>query len=72
MINVQIDDKENDIKFPCLMIYKDCTAPFIVLFTSPTEGTVIDINTSHGLGYHSGHWDITDFKRFNGTVTLEE
>lgn len=66
----EVEQKEG-VFFPRLMINK---VKQIVLFTSPSEGTLVcdkDVMSNSNFGYHSKSWiGVSDFRPFIGSVTL--
>lgn len=59
-------ESKNKLDFPKLMI--DSGSSVIVLFHTKGRGQVL--SGSFTLGYYSKHWNIDDFKDFNGTINL--
>ena len=54
--------------YPCLKIGK--VSGTVVLFTHERTGTVVGGGVSHRAGDYSFAWTRSDFKPFNGKVTL--
>lgn len=63
-------DKENEIKYPCLMRSKDSGC--IVLFTERETGVCLYEGRSNicFIGEHYNKWNVNYFEPFNGTLTL--
>lgn len=76
MIKVKkIDKNKTDNYYPKLMKYKDSLGfEFIILRTSHTCGTVVDVTKSEdwNVGDYYEHWTETDenWTEYNGTITL--
>lgn len=65
-----------NLEYPVLMKYEESTKPFVVLFTGPNCGTVIDAGSSnYNVGYYSAGWSSVTYDstwtKFHGKVTLE-
>ena len=54
--------------FPKLMIDED---DIIVLFSSNSEGVIIQGNKYYTFGWYSKAWFMDNFKDYNGEVTLK-
>lgn len=71
MIKVTVGEhKTQEVKpFPKLMITND---RIIVLFTTLSDGTVID-EAVHcwGIGHYSDSWDMRQFTDFNEPITIQ-
>lgn len=46
------------------------TAGLMVLFTEEGEGFVLQGNIHYDIGEHSVSWDMDNFTKYRGTVTL--
>lgn len=69
MINVTETPQEPE--FPVLMERIDGGQNRVVLFTSPTEGTVVynPVNPET-VGWHNDAWDLSEYKLYTGTLLL--
>ena len=70
-MSVKVSLKENAVTvkgYPKLMI---TNYGLIVLFTSEETGTVINKINDYKLGYYSDDWNDSNFKDYNGEVTLK-
>lgn len=70
MITAEVKDGKPEEEYPCLMMHHK--SEMIVLFVSPTEGTVVSLGKE--LRYFFGEvcidWNISCFVPFTGSVTL--
>jgi len=71
-MKITLNEKEtkDEIKFPCLMQGEDGS---VVFFITNKWGTVIHTNVDgkKRLGDNSVYWDMSKFKIFKGSITLE-
>jgi hypothetical protein len=66
-IEIQPEQKVEEIKYPCLMIAYDGD---IVIMLQYKEGVIIK-GIDHEIGYYATTWDMRYFKPFKGKITLE-
>lgn len=69
-MKVNVEEKSNEIKFPCLMKAED---NLVVLFSANKTGVVLvnDDDEENKIGEYSCIWDMQCFEPFNGEITLE-
>tara|TARA_R110002073_G_scaffold27337_1_gene88365 strand:+ start:2913 stop:3143 length:231 start_codon:yes stop_codon:yes gene_type:complete len=63
-----------ELDFPRLMVSTD--NKLVILFTDTHKGTPVGAFgepklSIHELGYRSLHWDMTEFKEYDGIVSLQ-
>lgn len=70
-------EKENKIKYPCLMVLSNREEEIVVLAYKDVGdgcfgGTLLLNNTNepYHIGTYEEDWDINDFELFEGTLTL--
>ena len=68
---IQKEEIEKEIKYPCLMQYKDEEKPFIVFFIGDSEGIVIGDCKEYSNGHYCDYWRMSDFITYEGKVFLE-
>ncbi len=68
---IQKEEIKKEIKYPCLMQYKDEEDPFIVLFICDSSGVVIGSGKHYTNGLYSDYWNINAFYPYKGKVVLE-
>ena len=67
-VKVSLKEIIDEKIFPKLRIDEDGT---IVLFTSKSQGTVVNNSQYYNVGYYSVLWCVGAFKDYNGEVTLK-
>ena len=68
---IQKEEIKKEIKYPCLMQYKDKEKPFIVFFIGDSEGFVVGDCKKYSNGHHSRFWRMSDFTPYEGKVILQ-
>jgi ribosome-associated toxin RatA of RatAB toxin-antitoxin module len=68
-MKLEVNNKEQnaEIKYPCLMISDNYEC--IVLMQKEETGIALK-HENQEMGYFSNMWDMSEFKPFNGTITL--
>lgn len=68
-MKVIVNEESKEKELPKLMICKN-DENLVVFMFGDKQGVVISCKTRY-TGYYSEYWVMTDFKDFNGTVTLQ-
>ena len=68
---IQKEEIKKEIKYPCLMQYKDEEETIIVFFISDSEGMVVGECKSYGNGFYASCWSVGDFTPYEGKVILQ-
>ena len=68
---IQKEEIKKEIKYPCLMQYKDEEDMFIVFFIFESEGMVVGSCKNYSNGHYSRRWRMSDFIPYKGKVVLE-
>lgn len=68
---IQEEEDKKEIKYPCLMQYKDEDDPYIVLFIGYSDGIVVGSGKYYNNGKYSNRWNIDAFTPYKGKVVLE-
>lgn len=69
-MKVEVKEKGNEIKLPCLM--KEYEFGTIVLFNKDSCGVCIENGTSNSIiGEYSDCWAMSCFEYFDGEITLK-
>ena len=63
--------KKEEIKYPCLMQYKDEEETIIVFFISESVGMVVGECKSYDNGHYCDRWKMSDFIPYKGKIILE-
>ena len=68
---IQKEEIKKEIKYPCLMQYKDEEETFIVFFIGDSEGIVVGYSKEYSNGFYSNCWVMGDFTPYEGKVILK-
>ena len=68
---IQKEEIKKEIKYPCLMQYKDEEETIIVFFISESVGMVVGECKSYGNVFYASCWCMSDFTPYEGKVVLE-
>ena len=68
---IQKEEIKKEIKYPCLMQYKDEDETFIVFFIDESVGIVVCDCKKYSNGHHSRFWRMSDFTPYEGKVILQ-
>ena len=68
---IQKEEIKKEIKYPCLMQYKDEERTFIVFFISDSEGVVVGDCKDYNNGHYCDYWRMSEFIPYEGKVILE-
>ena len=68
---IQKEEINKEIKYPCLMQYKDEEETFIVFFIGDSEGIVVGKSQTYKNGEYHDNWIMSDFTPYEGKVILQ-
>ena len=68
---IQKEEIKKEIKYPCLMQYKDEGHEIIVFFIFESEGVVVGDCRDYDNGHYCDRWKMSDFIPYEGKVILE-
>ena len=69
MIRVIVEDRQ-EMKYPKLMVSVDCSDRIVLFFAMGVGVVVVSHDKRWVLGHYSNGWNMTNFKDYNGSITL--